>query len=117
MKAFRDADVFDDDRGSLLALELAEVPFPVRRVFVVTGRSGGSDRGDHVVPCSEAIVLLSGSASFRATLSSTGEEVEARLDRRGQRLHLERGDHVSYRLADERSAILVLAEEPFEADR
>lgn len=117
MRAAADVDTFDDgERGGLLAVELEDVPFPVRRVFVVTGRSGGADRGGHVVPCSEAIVLLSGSASFTATLAATGEEVEARLDRRGQRLHLDCGDHVRYRLSDEHSAILVLAEKPYEGD-
>ncbi|MGY2876921.1 hypothetical protein ACVW00_004111 [Marmoricola sp. URHA0025 HA25] len=116
MRAGDDAELFDDARGSLLAVELADLGFPVRRVFVVTGVEGGVDRGDHTVPCAEAVVLLSGSACFRTTLKATGEEVEARLERRGQRLHLSPGDHVRYRLADEHSVILVLAEEPYEQD-
>ena len=117
MRPADDAAVFDEGRGSLLAVELGELPFPVRRVFVVNGRPGGADRGDHVVPCSEAIVLLSGTACFRTTLAGTGEEVDVRLDRRGQRLHLDRGDHVRYRLVDEHSSILVLAEHPYGQDR
>lgn len=114
MKPADDAALFDDGRGSLLAVELGELPFPVRRVFVVNGKPGGADRGDHVVPCSEAIILLSGTACFRTTPAGTDEEVDVRLDRRGQRLDLDRGDHVRYRLVDEHSSILVLAEHPYE---
>lgn len=117
MRPADDAAVFDEGRGSLLAVELGDLPFPVRRVFVVNGRPGGVDRGDHVVSCSEAIVLLTGTACFRTTVAGAGEYVDVRLDRRGQRLYLDRGDHVRYRLVDEHSSILVLAEHPYEQDR
>ncbi|MBW8751027.1 MAG: WxcM-like domain-containing protein [Propionibacteriales bacterium] len=114
MRAADGAGVFDDDRGSLLAVELTDLPFTVRRVFVVSGRAGGADRGDHVVPCAETIVLLSGAACFWTTSAGTDDVSDARLDRRGQRLDLDEGDHVRYRLLDEHSSILVLAEQPYE---
>lgn len=112
MKA--DLPSFDDERGSLLAVEFDQLDFPVRRVFVVSGRPGGADRGDHAVPCTQLVVLLAGSAFFTTTAAATGAIADVKLDRRGQRLDLREGDHVQYRLPDEHSSILVLAEHPYD---
>ena len=38
--------VFADQRGTLLPVELHEVPFPVARVFVVHGSASGQPRGN-----------------------------------------------------------------------
>jgi len=103
-----------DDRGRLIAVEFDELSHAVRRVFVVTGLAGGADRGDHDARCAETVVLLAGTAVFWTTAAATGAVVETCLDRPGQRLDLGRGDHIRYRLTDEHSQILVLAEEPYQ---
>lgn len=104
--------VFADERGTLLPVELDEVPFAVRRLFVVHGSASGHPRGDHVVPCEQLAVLLSGRAHFRVT-SSDGQCRAADLDRRGDRFALHPGEHVVYCLDDEASAVLVLASAPY----
>jgi len=102
-----DFPAIDEPRGWLLPVELDDVPFPVRRVFVVAGPPGGATRGDHAATCQELVVLLSGSATFEVALATTV------LERPGQSLHVRRGDHVRYHLPDDASRILVLAEEPY----
>ena len=106
-------DVHEDARGSLLPVELAEVPFPVRRIFVVTGPAGGAERGDHLVPCGQEVVLISGSARFALTAAGGDLVEEFLLDRPGQRAVLQRGEYVRYQLEDDDSRIMVLAEEPY----
>jgi hypothetical protein len=105
--------MFHEARGSLLPVELFDVPFPVRRVFVVAGPPGGADRGDHPAPCGEEVVLISGSVHFTIIDAEGSVTDEFVLDEPGQRVVLRRGEHVRYRLPDERSRILVLAEEPY----
>jgi hypothetical protein len=102
---------FEDERGTLLPIEFDEVPFPVRRVFVVNGTNGGHPRGDHVVPCDQLAVLLSGSARFRATAAS-GDRT-AVLCERGESFRLFPGEHVVYDLDGTAASILVLASEPY----
>ena len=102
---------FDEGRrGRLLPLELADVDFAVRRVFTVTGHASGSDRGDHVVTCAELLVLVSGSVSVEVdgTVTVLGEP--------GQGLRLERGHFVRYTLSDDRTTMLVLADQPYDAE-
>ena len=103
--------VFVDDRGTLVPIELDEVGFAVRRVFVVTGATGGADRGDHVIPCEQRAVLLAGRAEFRVTTGP--EEAVSTLERVGEWVALPAGSYVHYRLADERSQVLVLAAEAY----
>ena len=101
-----------DERGALVCVEFAAVPFPVQRAFVVTGPPGGADRGGHPAPCGEAVLLVSGSATF-VVAGSDGTTRELVLDEPGQTLVLNRGEHVDYRLHDEHSRLLVLAEDPY----
>jgi hypothetical protein len=105
--------VFEDDRGSLVAVEFSETPFPVRRAFVVTGPPGGADRGDHLVPCGQQVVLISGRACFEVTSADGSTTEEFVLDRPGQQAILHSKEHVRYRLEDAGSRVLVLAEHPY----
>jgi hypothetical protein len=100
-----------DARGTLLPIELDDVGFEVRRVFTVTGVPGGSTRGDHLSDCRELILLVSGEAEV--TTGSAGASRTVTLDHAGASLDLAAGVYVRYRLRDERSVILVLADEPF----
>lgn len=103
--------VFTDERGTLLPIELDEVPFAVRRVFVVHGAADAPPRGGHVVPCDELVVLVCGSATFQVRCGESERTVP--LTERGERILLRPGDHVAYELDGPASAILVLASEPF----
>ena len=107
-------EMFRDPRGSLLPVALADVAFPVRRVFVVTGARGGADRGNHPAPCGEAVVLISGSVSFTVASADGSTLEEFALDEPGQRAVLHPGELVRYRLRDEHSRILVLAETAYD---
>jgi hypothetical protein len=102
---------FVDERGTLTAVELGDVPFPVRRIFVVHGTEARLPRGDHEVPCEELVVLLSGSACFVTT--TDGRQQDTALRHRGQQLRLRPGVHVSYVLDGPESSILVLASDGY----
>ncbi len=107
-------EVFRDDRGALLPVSLASVPFPVRRVFVVTESAGRPVRGNHIVPCRQLLILVSGSVSVTVgDPDSTG--MVGRLETAGESILLEPGSFVRYTLLNERSTLLVLAEDEFAA--
>jgi len=65
----------DDDRGSLTVLErVSELPFDVRRAFVITNVPSGGSRGHHAnLLTSELIVCASGALTVRVE-----DEVSAR---------------------------------------
>lgn len=105
--------VAEDDRGRLVAVELPGTGVDVRRIFVVTGAPGGAERGGHEVPCTQRVVLLTGSAVFWVR-SPGAPERETRLARAGEQLTLRTGDWVRYLLPDDRSQILVLADAPYD---
>jgi quercetin dioxygenase-like cupin family protein len=100
--------VHAEERGTLLAVELDDVAFGVRRVFVVTGPPGGAWRGGHTADCAEHVVLLAGSARFEVA------EREVTLEVVGDSLVVAAGEHVRYLLPDERSQVMVLAESPYD---
>ena len=99
---------YADERGVLVPIELAEVPFVTRRVFVVTGPPEGAVRGGHEVTCREQVVLVSGRAELRI-----GDRVEV-LDRPGAAVLIEAGETMSYELGPGGSAVVVLADAPWE---
>lgn len=103
--------IHDDDRGRLVPIEFADLPFAPRRVFHVRGNEERRSRGDHAVPCDELVVLLTGSATFRTT-GPDGERV-TRLDVPGTALRLRPGDDVSYVLDGAESTVIVFASEPY----
>jgi len=103
--------VFDDDRGRLIPLDLDDLPFAPRRVFVVTGPLEGATRGGHPVPCRELVVLVSGAATVRCGGTTT------LLAAPGEQLLLEPGGEMDYDLAPGGSTILVLADAPYERER
>lgn len=57
----------DDDRGTLTVLErVAELPFDVRRAFVITNVPAGGSRGHHAnMMTSELVVCASGAVTVR----------------------------------------------------
>ncbi|MES1212696.1 MAG: WxcM-like domain-containing protein [Leifsonia sp.] len=100
-------------RGDLVAVELPLVDFSVRRVFVVIGPDGGSDRGDHRVPCEQLMVLIRGTASVSIGPDSDHLGAPVALSTPGETLRLPSGGYVKYRLDAPRSIVMVLAEEVY----
>ena len=100
-----------DDRGDLVVVEGADLDFPVRRVFTVTGTDGGGPRGGHRADCTELLVLVTGSVSL-ALGTDDGTEHHV-LTTPGESVTIAAGDHVTYQLAGSGSVVLVLCDEPF----
>ena len=100
---------YADDRGVLVPIELADVPFVTQRVFVVTAPAEGATRGGHEVTCREQVVLVSGRAELRV-----GKRVVV-LDRPGAAMVIEPGETLSYDLGPGGSSVVVLADAPWRA--
>ena len=101
-----------DDRGSLLPIELAAIPFDVQRVFVVHGTTPATERGGHFADCEQVLVLLAGTASVRYGPDRHAPSTTELLTP-GDAVVLAEDDHIVYHLRDEQSSILVLASLPF----
>jgi hypothetical protein len=102
-----------DDRGRLLVAEDADVGFPVRRVFAVTGAPAGVMRGEHVVPCRQAMVLVTGSATVWSGPAADAE-TEHHLRMAGDTIDLAAGSWVRYALGSPDAVVLVFAEAPYQ---
>ncbi|WP_372735244.1 FdtA/QdtA family cupin domain-containing protein [Nocardioides sp.] len=109
-------DLHRDARGALLPVEAADLPFPIARVFVVTGTEEGVTRGGHPVPCRELMVVLSGSARVRLSTTAEAEPTEVVLDRPGAYVDLPVGHWITYDLAPGPSTIMVLADAAYEPE-
>lgn len=103
-------NVQSDARGALLPIEFDRVDFRPERAFVVTGVPVGTDRGNHIVPCEQLLVVVQGAAEVwlddapPVSLASEGEAMRAAA-----------GAFIRYRLSGPDAVLLVLAERPFEA--
>ena len=107
---------FVDARGTLVPVELSDAPIEVARVFVVAAPDGGARRGEHVLQCREVIVLVSGQATVE-TSSVPGSPVDQRVLREpGEYVEVGPPGWLRYTLRDERSVVLVLADQPYAAD-
>lgn len=105
---------WSDDRGTLVPVELTDLDLDVRRVFTVTGRAGGVRRGDHRLTCREVIVLAGGRAEVETGPGPAGPFDRRVLTEPGEYLDVPGGTWLRYSLADAASALLVLAERPYE---
>ena len=103
-----------DERGRLLVAEDADIGFPVRRAFAITAAPAGVDRGDHVVPCRQLMVLVSGRATVRTGASSGAAGEVDELVEPGDAVDLPAGVWVRYRLSGPDAVVLVFAESPFQ---
>jgi hypothetical protein len=102
-----------DARGGLVAVELPLVDFEVRRVFVVAGSDGTADRGDHVIPCEQLMVLVQGSVDVSIGPDAEHLAPAVTLDAPGMTLSLPAGGYVRYRLSGPSSVVMVLAEQVY----
>lgn len=108
--------VHRDERGELIVVEGAEVPFPVQRVFTVSGADGAPSRGGHLTGCTELVVLVSGSAAFTVRRPGEGERVH-HLEKAGQSLIIGAEDHLDYELGGSGSVIMVLCDASYRRER
>lgn len=106
-----------DARGELIAVEFGQLDFPPQRVFVASGLDGGSERGNHLVPCPQLMVLLSGQVDVSVGDDETRLGPPQRLTEPGESIRLAPGQYVKYVLTDSSSSVLVLAESPFRHER
>lgn len=102
--------VHRDPRGALLAVEGADLGFPLARVFTVQGTPERLPRGGHVADCREVLVLVSG------TVTGTIGPAPFALRTAGDSVQVSPGERIDFRL-DEHSVLLVLCDQPFEARR
>jgi hypothetical protein len=99
-----------DPRGMLIAVEGADVGFPVQRVFVVRGADPSLPRGGHAPGCRELLVLVSGRAT--GSVRSADTKVVFDLTAAGQSVRVDPTDRVDYVL-DPDSVLLVLCDRPY----
>jgi hypothetical protein len=99
-----------DPRGMLIAVEGADVGFPVQRVFVVRGADPSLPRGGHAPGCRELLVLVSGRVT--GSVRSAGVDVVFDLTAAGQSVRVDPTDLVDYVL-DADSVLLVLCDRPY----
>lgn len=112
-----DIPTIRDDRGTIVISEFDDVPFPVRRMFTVTGVEPQAMRGNHVVPCDQLIILIGGQVTVK--LGSSAETVDdgTSLNVVGSALLVKEGTYIQYFLADSKSSIVVLAAQPYASKR
>jgi len=79
---------FDDDRGSLVAFDNADLPFEMQRFFVVYAHPP-SVRAEHASAAEELLAVFAGSAI--CDLDNGSEKTTLRLDRRCPALWLRPG--------------------------
>jgi dTDP-4-dehydrorhamnose 3,5-epimerase-like enzyme len=109
------AKLVDDDRGSLGVIEIANyAPFVPVRMFWISDVAPGMTRGGHAhKACSQFFVCISGRIrvdAFDGTLSQNY------LMGRGEFLNLAPGIFATETFLEERSALLVLCDRPYERD-
>ena len=103
--------VHRDDRGELVVVEGADLDFPVRRVFTVTGADGAAPRGGHRADCTELVVLVTGSVTL--TIGTDRGPQSHALTTPGESVAITEGQHVDYQLGGSHSSIVVLCDQPF----
>jgi hypothetical protein len=99
-----------DPRGMLIAVEGADVGFPVQRVFVVRGADPSLPRGGHAPGCRELLVLVAGRVT--GSVRSADREVAFELTAAGQSVRIDPTDLLDYVL-DADSVLLVVCDSPY----
>ena len=102
-----------DDRGRLMAVDLASLPFGVRRMFAVTGVPAGTRRGGHSHRRGiQALFCLGG--RIEVELRRDGDVAHVELQPDGSGLLIRAGVWSEQHYVVEGSELLVLASEPYD---
>jgi dTDP-4-dehydrorhamnose 3,5-epimerase-like enzyme len=109
------ANVQADSRGRLVAVDFNDVPFAVRRAFVITNVPAGTLRGGHSHRRGrQALFCLNGCVEVELRRGEATATVALRPD--GIGLEVEAGLWSSQLYVEPGSELLVLASEPYDAD-
>ena len=106
--------VSHDERGELLAVELGDLPFVPRRVFVASSPPDGSVRGNHTIPCAQLMILVHGRAEVELGPDLDQLSTPVVLEEPGASIYLPAGRYIRYRLHGPDSRVLVLADEAYQ---
>lgn len=105
----------DQDRGRLIEVDYAALPFAPRRTFVVSNVPAGTTRGGHAhKECEQILVCLQGRINIVAVLAESRAEIV--LDHPRQALYVGPGVWTAQRYVDPGSQLLVCASLPFDTD-
>jgi dTDP-4-dehydrorhamnose 3,5-epimerase-like enzyme len=109
----------DPERGQLLAAQLSDIPFAVKRIFIVTAPGRPVSRGGHVVTCEQLVCLVTGSVVIRTSVIRNNATVttEHLLAHPGDSFLLSEGTFIDYDLRTPDSEIIVFASETFQPMR
>ncbi len=103
--------VFHDDRGRLIPMEFAAIPFAPQRCFFVAAPGRTAERGGHRADCRQLLVLLRGTVTVR--LHGDDGATEHRLTEPGAGALIEPTQFVHYTLETPDAEVLVLADRPY----
>jgi dTDP-4-dehydrorhamnose 3,5-epimerase-like enzyme len=104
-----------DDRGSLAAIELSDLPFAPRRVFAVYDVPDESTRGSHAHrTCAQVLICLAGSLCCVVDDGRARDEI--RLERADIGLHVPPMIWATQWRYTADAVLLVLASHPYDAD-
>jgi dTDP-4-dehydrorhamnose 3,5-epimerase-like enzyme len=102
-----------EERGRLLELDFAALPFVVRRVFMITDVPAGTKRGGHRHRSgAQVLVCISGRIEVDLRRGAARTAVTLTPDTDG--LCIPAGIWTAQRYVEEGSALVVLASEPFD---
>jgi UDP-2-acetamido-3-amino-2,3-dideoxy-glucuronate N-acetyltransferase len=105
--------VFEDDRGSLTATDLAALPFLPVRMFTVYDVPPGDVRGVHAHRrCEQILTCVRG--SVLVTWDDGSDRGEVTLDRPSQSVYMPALVWGSQRFADAATVLVVLASQPYD---
>ena len=109
------AKLFDDDRGNLGVIEIANyAPFVPVRMFWISNVASGKTRGGHAhKACSQFFVCINGRIQVDAF---DGTSSQSYVMDRGEFLNLVPGIFATETFLDENSALLVLCDRTYEQD-
>ena len=108
--------VHSDSRGNLVSFEESDnVPFNLKRAFVITVDCPGSDRGGHANSGDELISVISGAVTIEVDNGYSRRSV--RLDSNDESLWVRAGILIVLKEFAPRTALLVCASERYEDTR
>jgi UDP-2-acetamido-3-amino-2,3-dideoxy-glucuronate N-acetyltransferase len=108
--ALIDFPVLRDARGSLMAMDLPDLPFVPQRVFTVTGCAGGAVRGRHSHRTNRQLMCC---VAGRVSVGIGSPEHTVDLVPEGSALLIEPGVWSEQRFGSDQDRLLVLASEPY----
>ncbi len=106
---------YDDERGSLFPIEFDKLPFEPKRLYTITGMHTGTVRGEHGHhTCKQLLICLHG--SIDVLMRTKSDEVNITLVSNGPGLLIGSGIWSRQTYMTDKSALLVLASEPYDPD-